>query len=256
MDYVKTHVRTWVYMASIVIALCIYVFVGNSEVGTLRTIRLEEGFGFAASIYLLLALLPTPLYSVFPNTPYKAEYTHARRAIGISTFCFAFLHASISFFGLFDGFAGIPFLDTRYLLLLGAGAIALVILFLLAATSFDIAVRLLGPWWKRLHRFIYLAGILTLIHVTLLGSHFSIPSKILPMTFISVAFGFMVLEAARLDKKYLQARAERAPRFSGLFVLCCIILTAVFMILTSNDGVLHAGHANHDTVASTTSVTQ
>ncbi|MDB5189791.1 MAG: Sulfoxide reductase heme-binding subunit YedZ [Parcubacteria group bacterium] len=254
MDYAKTHVRSWVYMVSIVIALDIYVFVGNSEVGTLRIIRLEEGFGFVASLYLLLALLPTPLYSVFPSTPGKALYTQARRAIGISTFCFAFLHASISFFGLLDGFAGIPFLDTRYLMLLGCGAIALIILFFLAATSFDIAVRLMGSWWKRLHQFVYLAGVLTFIHVTLLGSHFSDPSAFWPMLFITVAFAFLVLEAARLDKKYVAAREERAPRFSGVFVLCCVILTVVFMILTSGDSALHAGHAGH-TSATTTSVT-
>lgn len=238
-------------MTSILIALAIYVFIGNSEIGTLRTIRFEEGFGFTASIYLLLALLPTPLYSVFSTTPGKAVYTHARRAIGISTFCFAFLHAYISFFGLLAGFAGIPFLDTRYEFLLGSGTIALIILFLMASTSFDIAVRLLGPWWKRLHRFVYVAGILALVHVTLLGSHFSNPTSILPMVFITTAFAFLALEAARLDKKYVAARGERLARFSGRFVLCCILLTVLFMILTSGEGFLHAGHNTHSSASST-----
>ncbi|MEO5646140.1 MAG: ferric reductase-like transmembrane domain-containing protein [Candidatus Paceibacterota bacterium] len=250
MDYLKVQVRTCVYMASILIALAIYVFVGNSEVGTLRIIRLEEWFGFTASVYLLLALLPTPLYSVFPTTPGKTVYTRARRAIGISTFCFAFLHATISFFGLLDGFEGIPFLDTRYLLLLGSGAIALVILFLMAATSFDVAVRLLGSWWKRLHQFVYFAGILALAHTTLLGAHFGDPSAPLPLTFITLAFGFLVLEAARIDKKYLARGEGRAPRFSGRFVLCCIILTVLVMMLTSGDSSLHAGHS-HNTATST-----
>ncbi|CAN5742295.1 hypothetical protein BH11PAT2_BH11PAT2_00740 [soil metagenome] len=254
MEYVKENVRTFVYMVSVVLALSIYTFVVRADVGTLRTIRLEEGFGFAASFYLLLALLPTPLYTVFPATPGKALYTHARRAIGISTFCFAFAHAYISFFGLFQGFEGIPFLDVRYLTLLGLGAVALGILFFLAATSFNIAVRLLGPWWKRLHRFVYLAGVLTLLHIVLLGSHFNEPSSILPLSFISLAFGFLVLEAARYDKKRILARPGYTPRFSGVFVLCCILLTVAFMTLTSGSSSLHAGHGGSVT-ASTTLVT-
>jgi sulfoxide reductase heme-binding subunit YedZ len=44
------------------------------------------------------------------------------------------------------------------------GFIAFVIMSLLALTSNQMAMRFLGVKWKMLHRFIYLIGILALVH--------------------------------------------------------------------------------------------
>ena len=49
---------------------------------------------------------------------------------------------------------------------------ALIILCALALTSSNRAQTSLGVRWRHLHRFIYLAGGLTLLHMVAVGSHF------------------------------------------------------------------------------------
>jgi sulfoxide reductase heme-binding subunit YedZ len=46
----------------------------------------------------------------------------------------------------------------------GLGVIALVILTAMAATSTRWAMKRMGKWWKRLHRLVYAAGIVGLVH--------------------------------------------------------------------------------------------
>lgn len=45
------------------------------------------------------------------------------------------------------------------------GFLSFLILFALAVTSFDVAQRRLGRRWKTLHRFVYLAAILAILHL-------------------------------------------------------------------------------------------
>ncbi|MBK9123937.1 MAG: ferric reductase-like transmembrane domain-containing protein [Chloroflexi bacterium] len=54
-----------------------------------------------------------------------------------------------------------PFLSTNYLL---TGAIVLAILSVMALTSNRLAMRTLGKNWKRLHRLVYAAGIIAVVH--------------------------------------------------------------------------------------------
>lgn len=97
----------------------------------------------------------------------------ARRAIGVSCFFFASLHASLAFFGLLGGFPGLRFLGTNYIVSASLGFAALCILSLMTATSFDSAVSYLGKRWKMIHRLVYAAGILIIIHFLAVGgSHF------------------------------------------------------------------------------------
>ncbi len=46
----------------------------------------------------------------------------------------------------------------------GLGVIGLAILTLMAATSTRWAMKCLGKWWKRLHRLVYIAGVIALMH--------------------------------------------------------------------------------------------
>jgi len=76
----------------------------------------------------------------------------------------------------------------------------------MASTSFDKVVAFLGPArWKNLHRLIYLAGVLIILHVYLIGPHFAdrlSPQSILFITALAILF---TLEAIRF-KKYLSSR--------------------------------------------------
>jgi DMSO/TMAO reductase YedYZ heme-binding membrane subunit len=101
-----------------------------------------------------------------------------RRHLGVTTFCVALAHAVIAV-GYYHGFGRInPLLslltsNTNYASVSAfpfqtLGLIALLILFLMAATSHDFWNRNLGPRaWKSIHMLIYPAYALLVMHVVL-----------------------------------------------------------------------------------------
>jgi sulfoxide reductase heme-binding subunit YedZ len=120
---------------------------------TLRT-------GKAALIMLVAALACTPINLVFGFKP----ALKLRRPFGLYSFMYASIHFSI-FIGLDYGFDFSLLQDAlfekRYALVgLAAGSILLA----LALTSTIGWQRRLKKNWKRLHKFVYLAGILAVIH--------------------------------------------------------------------------------------------
>jgi DMSO/TMAO reductase YedYZ heme-binding membrane subunit len=103
-------------------------------------------FGLLAVVFLYLALLVSPLYAVFPKLPGKTSVILARRALGIDAAIFSALHGWYGFTGFVGGFDGLEWWSWDYQFSLLIGAIALLILFVLAATSFDAFVRVLGSF--------------------------------------------------------------------------------------------------------------
>ena len=164
-----------------------------------QVVGLTQIYALVAITYLYIALLATPLTRLFVFLPFRGQYIKARRAIGVSAFFFSLLHAGFAFFGKLGGFAGLGFLDSKYLLAVGFSFLALVILSLLSLTSFDYMVsKLTFPRWKFLHRFVYLAGILIVMHALLLGSHFTDLSGIIPRVFFAAFIVLFGLEAIRI----------------------------------------------------------
>jgi sulfoxide reductase heme-binding subunit YedZ len=117
--------------------------------------------GLTALVFLMASLACSPLREVF-DWPWAVGL---RRMLGLFAFFYALLH-----------FATYTALDQRLNLgailadvtkrpFIIAGFSAFVILVPLAATSTAAAVRRLGfRWWKRLHRFVYAAGALAVLH--------------------------------------------------------------------------------------------
>ena len=167
--------RFWIVASGIVLSVNIAGLVQFLvPSGSLQAIRIEQIFGFISAGLIAAALLASPLTKTFPRAPYNAVYLHARRAIGVLAFYYAFLHVCVSFFVQLGGFDGIKYYSSKYSLAILLGVVALVVLFLMAATSLDWAVRVMSfRRWKLLHRFIYLAGLAIVVHVLLIGSHFS-----------------------------------------------------------------------------------
>lgn len=130
------HSRKLILLFSFLLSIFVFLYI-DSTTGTdnLLKIRLSQYFALIATVYLYLALLASPLYSVFPNFPYKPLYIRARRALGQSAFYFATLHACISFFGLLGGFAGLKFLTTSYLQAISLSFSAYLILAVMATTG-------------------------------------------------------------------------------------------------------------------------
>ncbi len=116
--------------------------------------------GKSALILLTLSLAMTPLNTLFGLRPALT----ARRPLGIYAFLFAAVHFTIFIwvdYGFQWEYIQAEILNKRYIIV---GAIALLLLSLLAATSFKWWMRYLGKNWKRLHRLVYLAAPLVVLH--------------------------------------------------------------------------------------------
>jgi sulfoxide reductase heme-binding subunit YedZ len=120
---------------------------------TLRT-------GKYALVLLALSLACTPLNTLFG---FRGALK-LRRPLGLYAFMYAALHFLI-FVGLDYRFDPTLLREAvfqkRYALI---GFVAFLILFALAATSSKAWMKRLGKTWKRLHRLVYLAGILVVVH--------------------------------------------------------------------------------------------
>jgi sulfoxide reductase heme-binding subunit YedZ len=116
--------------------------------------------GKTALILLILSLACTPLNTIF-------GFKHAlrlRRPLGLYALLYAGLHF-LTFLGLDYGFdlylIRQDILDQRYV---WVGLATGLLLLLLAITSTKGWQKRLGKNWKRLHRLVYLASILDIVH--------------------------------------------------------------------------------------------
>ncbi len=131
---------------------------GNLGANPIQAIEQRTG---RYALYLLAASLAcTPLTIVAGwNTPQRW-----RRPLGLYAFLYAALHFG-AFIGLDYGF-NLAFLwaDVGNKRFIFVGATAFVILAALAFTSTKAAMRQMGRRWKQLHRWVYLAGGLVVVH--------------------------------------------------------------------------------------------
>src|SRR5258708_1034827 len=243
------NIRFYILCFSVLLSVAIFVYYHFTiPDSSLQTTKIVESYALTALAYLYLALLATPITKIFTFFPWRAQYIKARRAIGVSVFYFATLHATLAFFIQLGGFGGLPFLSGTYILAISLSFTALVIVSLMAATSFDYMIeKLTFARWKMLHRFVYLAAIFIIIHALLLGSHFQDLSSIVPQ----IAFGalaiLLFLEAYRFDN-YLQTKFLTLPKF-GFSVIGVLILVVGYAILEFTTGSttpislgIHAAH--------------
>jgi methionine sulfoxide reductase heme-binding subunit len=161
--------------------------------------------GSTAIILLLLSLAVTPVQTV---TGWRKVST-IRKSLGLWAFAYAVLHMLV-FVGLDYGFSlefilldGLP--SKPYILV---GLSALLILLPLALTSTKGMQKRLGKNWKKLHRWVYAAGLLAVIHYIWVAKvAFGEP------TLYAIILG--VLLAARLPtvRKWLSGlRPKRTPQ--------------------------------------------
>lgn len=111
--------------------------------------------------WLLLTLAATPLARL---TTFRGLARH-RRLLGLWTAGYALVH--LLAYAWLDQALDWPAIwnDVLERPFIAAGAVAIVLLAPLAATSFNAAVRALGPrTWQRLHRLVYGAGVAALVH--------------------------------------------------------------------------------------------
>lgn len=112
---------------------------------------------------LLLSLTVTPIRKIFKLPAISA----LRKPLGLYAALYAFLHFSVFAiwdYGLNMGQIYLEISRKPFILL---GLIALLILLLLAATSFRFWQRKLGKRWVWLHRSVYAAALLVILHYLL-----------------------------------------------------------------------------------------
>lgn len=122
-------------------------------------------FGRSAIVFLGVAVLPGILGRFGINWQVTRIITFFRRQVGITVFLLAFSHYSvIRNLPVLSG--QVPFVFP-YSLFEMFGFTAFCILFLMYITSNNWSMAKLGPWWKRLHRFVYVVLWLLVLHTAL-----------------------------------------------------------------------------------------
>ncbi len=149
-----THIGAWIPLA---VGLWDF-WQGNFGPDIIREATLRTGK--TALILLLLSLACTPINYLFKFRP----VLKLRRPLGLYSFMYASIHFAI-FIGVdyFFDFALIQdaLLEKRYAIV---GLTTGIILLLLAVTSTKGWQRRLKKNWKRLHRLVYVAGVLAVVH--------------------------------------------------------------------------------------------
>ena len=117
--------------------------------------------GLWAAWLLMVTLAVTPIRLLFRKAPVAKWLGRYRRDLGLASFAYAALHT-----GIYLWRKGALALDTSEIGqdFIIAGWLALALFVPLAVTSNDASVRALKRSWKRLHRLVYPAAILTFLH--------------------------------------------------------------------------------------------
>ncbi len=234
---VKTAVLSVSFVISGLLALFVLSVITPASSAFLLLVQI---FGLIALALLFLVLLPGPLYRIFPTAPFSLSHRQFLGPLGISTFYFALVHAAIAFWGLYEGFSGLPYLPTRYVIATVLGALALLILAALAGTSFDYARIHMGKNWKRLHRTIYIGGFAASAHIAMSGTHFK--EALDPIGLIGVTcFAIILFLNAITLNRYLSEKYPGAPAFLIPLLLVMGISLGLY-ILDALHSYAHVGH--------------
>lgn len=164
-------VRLYIALAILLVTLYAWGWAALSYGGSmLFATRLEEVYGWLSLGMLVMAISIGPLYSIWRRLPGRRIMQDARRLIGVGAGWFAFLHASIAYVALFKSVNPLQ-LPQAYQQAFVIGGAALLILAAMVFTSFDRAFHGMGIWWFRLHRLVYVAILLILLHIFSIGAH-------------------------------------------------------------------------------------
>jgi methionine sulfoxide reductase heme-binding subunit len=174
--------------------LVLPAFTGNLGANPLEKLLHQSG---EIAIWILGTVLAlTPLRVLFPHSRIVTALNRHRRAIGVAACLYGLMH--FSFHVLYEGGweGSVRSLSKPFIWF---GATGLIILVLLAVTSNQFSIRVLGNNWKRLHRLAYVAAALLIYHQAIAGKgHWAIARWLL--------FPLATLQLARLIKTAVQEK--------------------------------------------------
>ena len=206
MRYVESLLRSKIFVVTLLVLPALWMawplFNGNLTVAADPVKYILHHLGFSASVILAVVLSLSPLRVIFPQSRIVLALNRHRRLIGVSAFVYVLMHVTAHF--VYEGgFATFP-ADVRKPFIL-TGLIAAVILLLLALTSFNRAVRLLGAArWKWLHRLVYFAAALVIYHQIS-------ARKIFPVQVLWIFGPLIALELVRIILSLVPRKAVPQP---------------------------------------------
>lgn len=150
----------WLILAIPGILSTINYINGKSEYGMMMHIS-----GEFAGRFLAISLMATPIAMMFPKGRVSKWLIRNRRFFGVSAFAYTLLHTI--FYVLEYPMTQLLIEFTELSIL--TGWIAFFVFIPLTITSTDAAVKRMGPAWKKLQRWVYLAGVMAFAHWALLG---------------------------------------------------------------------------------------
>jgi sulfoxide reductase heme-binding subunit YedZ len=168
----------------------------------------EQSLGRAALYLFVLTLAVTPMVTLFG---WKALSRH-RRTLGLYTFFYVALHFltfSVVDYGMNWGEILRLTVEKPFIIV---GTLAGVILLALAVTSFRAWMKRLGKNWKRLHRSIYLAAGLIILHYTwaLKGSLTTLKGDIIQPLLSGALIVVLLLLSLPPVKRWIISRNKKA----------------------------------------------
>jgi sulfoxide reductase heme-binding subunit YedZ len=167
-------------------------------------------FGLWALGFLLASMLLGPLTAIFPWLPLRPSLMYARRAVGVSALFFAHLHVAAYAGSLVRrDWHELYTPGLLWVVGLSLGALAAIDLITLAVTSRDASVKAMGGRkWKRLHRSVYVALPVILLHALFVGADFGLnhAPDVKAAPDAGALIGFLCLSAAWLTLILLRRR--------------------------------------------------
>lgn len=143
--------------------------------------------------YLLLACLSvTPLRRITG----WARLAQLRRLLGLASFFYCLLHI-VAWFGLRFWDWGVIATELAGRVSLWIALVSTLVLFALALTSFDAAMRAMGRRWKALHGLVYGAAVLAVLHFLLS------PGSVQGLPFLMAGLLFWLLGWRVLEQRHL-----------------------------------------------------
>lgn len=188
-----------VYLVGFVPAIWWFWLGATDRLGAEPMRELEHALGLWALRFLILSLAITPLRQFA-----GVNLLRYRRALGLSAFYYALMHLTTYLVldqGLDFDAVGADILKRPYITI---GMSCFLVLLPLALTSSNLAIRRLGgKAWQRLHRFVYLAAILAVLH-------FLISLKTWPIEPVTYALIVAILLGYRLARSLMRGHGQRA----------------------------------------------
>ncbi len=151
------------YWLWVILAIPAFAFINDAFTSTDPKVfkHLLHPTGEFGARLLIITMIATPLGMLLKGWRGPRWLKKNRRYFGVAAFGYASLHLLIYVIDratLSKMFGEITTLD------MWTGWLAFLIFLPLAATSFDAAIKAMGPRWKTVQRIVYAAAVLTLIH--------------------------------------------------------------------------------------------